>query len=599
LRLYSSIDVINLKQQKQSGKTMNLSENAKFILKQRYLQRDENRDVIETPNQMFKRVAKAISEIEYKYGKDKAFVKQMEKDFLNIMVRLEFLPNSPTLMNAGTDLGQLSACFVLPVEDDIDEIFQAVAYTAKIHKSGGGTGFSFSRLRPKEDIVKSTGGVASGPISFMTVFDAATEVIKQGGKRRGANMGIMRVDHPDIMDFIMAKETEGVLHNFNLSVGITDQFMRAVEKDGDFEFINPRTKKPVKSIKARAIWNLLCLMSWKNGEPAVIFLDTINRANPTPEIGEIEATNPCGETPLLPYESCNLGSINLSKFIKKNGKVGFDYEKFEKAVAIAVRFLDDVVDVNKYPLPQIREATLANRKIGLGVMGWADLLIFMGIKYDSDEAIELADSIMRSMLSTAMRVSVALGKEKGNFPNILKSKFKSEQYMRNATLTTIAPTGTISLIANASSGIEPIFAVVQRRNVEETLGKNLVEVNPSVKRSLELKGLWTPDIEKALVDTQCKNCVVLPKEMKDVLRTSAEISPEWHLRMQAVFQKYTNNAVSKTINLPNNASINDIETIYIQAWKLGIKGTTVYRDNSRQYQLLVKEDGNCPTCPSD
>jgi ribonucleoside-diphosphate reductase alpha chain len=578
---------------------MNLSENAKFILKQRYLQRDENRDIIETPNQMFKRVAKAISEIEYKYGKDKAFVKQMEKDFLNIMVRLEFLPNSPTLMNAGTNLGQLSACFVLPVEDDIDEIFKAVSYTAKIHKSGGGTGFSFSRLRPKEDIVKSTGGVASGPISFMSVFDAATEVIKQGGKRRGANMGIMRVDHPDIMDFIMAKETEGVLHNFNLSVGITDKFMRAVEKDGDFEFVNPRTKKPVKSIKARAIWNLLCLMSWKNGEPAVIFLDTINRANPTPEIGEIEATNPCGETPLLPYESCNLGSINLSKFIKKNGKVGFDYEKFEKAVAIAVRFLDDVVDVNKYPLPQIREATLANRKIGLGVMGWADLLIFMGIKYDSDEAIELADSIMRSMLSTAMRVSVALGKEKGNFPNILKSKFKSEQYMRNATLTTIAPTGTISLIANASSGIEPIFAVVQRRNVEETLGKNLVEVNPSVKRSLELKGLWTPDIEKALVDTQCKNCVVLPKEMKDVLRTSAEISPEWHLRMQAVFQKYTNNAVSKTINLPNNASINDIETIYIQAWKLGIKGTTVYRDNSRQYQLLVKEDGNCPTCPSD
>ena len=432
----------------------------------------------------------------------------------------------------------------------------------------------------------------------MTVFDAATEVIKQGGKRRGANMGIMRVDHPDIMDFIMAKETEGVLHNFNLSVGITDQFMRAVEKDGDFEFINPRTKKPVKSIKARAIWNLLCLMSWKNGEPAVVFLDTINKANPTPEIGEMEATNPCGETPLLPYESCNLGSMNLAKFIHKNGHVCFDFEKFEKSVAIAIRFLDDVVDANKYPLPQIRDATLANRKIGLGVMGWADLLMFMGIKYDSDEAIELSEKIMSSMLSTSMRVSVALGKEKGNFPNILKSIFKKEPYMRNATLTTIAPTGTISLIANASSGIEPIFAVVQRRNVEETLGKNLVEVNPSVRRSLELKGLWTPDIEKALVDTQCKNCVVLPKEMKEVLRTSAEISPDWHLKMQAAFQKYTNNAVSKTINLPNGASIHDIEAIYMQAWKLGIKGTTVYRDNSRQYQLLVKEDGTCPTCPS-
>ena len=590
--------VINLKPQKRSEKAINLSENSKFILKQRYLQRDENREIIETPSQMFKRVAKAISEMEYNYGKDKSFVNQTEKEFFNIMTKFEFLPNSPTLMNAGTNLGQLSACFVLPVEDDIDEIFKAIAYTARIHKSGGGTGFSFSRLRPKEDVVKSTGGVASGPISFMTVFDAATEVIKQGGKRRGANMGIMRVDHPDIMDFIMAKETEGVLHNFNLSVGITDKFMNAVVKDGDFEFINPRTKKPTKSIKARAIWNLLCLMSWKNGEPAVVFLDTINKDNPTPEIGEIEATNPCGETPLLPYESCNLGSMNLSKFIKKNGHVGFDYEKFEKAVAIAVRFLDDVVDANKYPLPQIREATLANRKIGLGVMGWADLLMFMGIKYDSDEAITLAEKIMSSMLSTCILTSVALGKEKGNFPNILKSKYKKEPYMRNATLTTIAPTGTISIIANASSGIEPIFAVVTRRNVEETLGKNLVEVNPSVKRSLELKGLWTSEIEKSLIDTQCKNCVVLPKDMKDVLRTSAEISPEWHLKMQAVFQKYTHNAVSKTINLPNSASIHDIESIYMQAWKLGIKGTTVYRDNSRQYQLLVKEDGSCPTCPT-
>ena len=579
-------------------KSIKLSPNSLFILNQRYLLRDEERDIIETPRQLFKRVAKTIAENEYNYGKDKVFVQKLEKEFYQVMTKMEFLPNSPTLMNAGTNLGQLSACFVLPVEDDIDAIFQAVGYTAKIHKSGGGTGFSFSRLRPRADVVKSTGGVASGPLSFMTVFDAATEVIKQGGKRRGANMGIMRVDHPDIMDFIMAKEREGVLHNFNLSVGITDKFMRAVEKDGDFEFINPRTKKPVKALKARAIWNLLCLMSWKNGEPAVIFLDTINKANPTPEIGEMEATNPCGETPLLPYESCNLGSINLSKFVKKNGTIHFDYERFEKIVTLAIRFLDNVVDVNKYPLPQIREATIANRKIGLGVMGWADLLLYMGIRYDSDQAIELAENIMRSMLSTAMRESVALGKEKGNFPNILKSKFKNEPYMRNATLTTIAPTGTISIIANASSGIEPIFAVVQRRNVEETLGKNLVEVNPAVKRSLELKGLWTPDIEKALVDTQCKNCVVLPKEMKEVMRTSAEVSPEWHLKMQAIFQKYTDNAVSKTINLPNSASIHDIEQIYMQAWKLGIKGTTVYRDNSRQYQLLVKEDGSCPTCPS-
>lgn len=579
-------------------KNIVLSPNSLFILNQRYLLRNEDRDIIETPRQLFKRVAKTIAENEYNYKKDDVFVRHLEKEFFQMMSKMEFLPNSPTLMNAGTSLGQLSACFVLPVEDDIDAIFQAIGYTAKIHKSGGGTGFSFSRLRPRADVVKSTGGIASGPLSFMTVFDAATEVIKQGGKRRGANMGIMRVDHPDIMDFIMAKEKEGIFRNFNLSVGITDKFMRAVEKDGDFEFINPRTKKPVKALKARAIWNLLCLMSWKNGEPAVIFLDTINKANPTPEIGEMEATNPCGETPLLQYESCNLGSMNLSKFIRKNGTYHFDFERFEKSVAIAVRFLDNVVDVNKYPLPQIRDATLANRKIGLGVMGWADLLMFMGIKYDSPEAIELAEKVMSSMLSTAMRTSVALGKEKGNFPNILKSIYKKEPYMRNATLTTIAPTGTISIIANASSGIEPIFAVVQRRNVEETLGKNLVEINPAIKRSLELKGLWNPELEKALIETQCKNCVVLPKGMKEVIRTSAEISPEWHLKMQAVFQKYTHNAVSKTINLPNNASIQDIEAIYILAWKLGIKGTTVYRDNSRQYQLLIAEDGTCPTCPS-
>ena len=560
--------------------------------------RDENREIIETPTQMFRRVAKAIAEIELNYGKDKTFIKKMEKNFFEIMTKMEFLPNSPTLMNAGTNLGQLSACFVLSVEDDIDSIFNAVHYTANIHKSGGGTGFSFSRIRPKGDVVKSTGGIASGPLSFMAVFNSATEVIKQGGKRRGANMGVMRVDHPDIMDFIMAKEREGTLSNFNLSVGITDKFITAVEKDEDFEFVNPRNKKTVKTIKARAIWNLLCYMSWKNGEPAVIFLDTINKTNPTPEVGEFEATNPCGETPLLPYESCNLGSINLSKFVKNNGVAKIDYDKLRKVVRLAIRFLDNVIDVNKYPLPQIKEATLANRKIGLGVMGFADTLIYLGIKYNSEEAISIAEELMKVILEEAIATSVELGKERGSFPNKSKSIYKDKPYMRNATLTTIAPTGTISIIANCSYGIEPMFAIVQRRKVKETLGKDLVEVNPAVKRSLELKGLWNDEMEKALIVSQCKNCIVLPEDMKKAFVTSAEISPEGHLKMQAAFQKYTHNAVSKTINLPNTSSVRDIEEIYLLAHKLGIKGVTIYRDGSRTYQLLIKEDGTCPTCPS-
>lgn len=575
-----------------------LSPNALFILQQRYLQRDENREVVETPTQMFRRVAKAIAEIELLYGKDKAFVKSLEKDFYNVMVRMEFLPNSPTLMNAGTKLGQLAACFVLPVEDDIDSIFNAVHYTAKIHQSGGGTGFSFSRLRPKGDVVKSTGGIASGPLSFMQVFNSATDVIKQGGKRRGANMGILRVDHPDIEDFIITKEKEGVFANFNFSVGITDKFIEAVVKDIDFELVNPRTKKPIKTIKARVIWNLLCYMSWKNGEPAVIFLDTINKTNPTPEIGELEATNPCGETPLLPFEACNLGSINLSKFVKKNGSARIDYDKLRKTVKLTIRFLDSVIDANKYPLPEIKAATLANRKIGLGVMGFADMLLYLGIKYNSADALKIAEDVMKIILEEAIKTSEELGKEKGSFPNKDKSIYKSKPYMRNATLTTIAPTGTISIIANCSFGIEPIFAVVQRRNVKETLGKDLIEVNPAVKRSLELKGLWNPEIEKTLITTQCKNCIVIPKEMREALVTSAEISPEGHLRMQAAFQKYTHNAVSKTINLPAATTVNDIEQIYLLAHKLGIKGVTIYRDGSRNFQLLTKEDGSCPTCPN-
>jgi ribonucleoside-diphosphate reductase alpha chain len=572
---------------------MSLSENAKYILKQRYLKKDENRETIESPKQLFRRVAKAIAEVDLKYGKTKDEIKKEENDFLNMMLKFEFLPNSPTLMNAGTDLGQLSACFVLPVDDDIDAIFEAIHYTAKIHKTGGGTGMSFSRLRPKDDVVKSTGGIASGPISFMTVFDSATEVIKQGGKRRGANMGLLRVDHPDIFDFIVLKEKEGVLRNFNISIGLTKEFMDAVEKDLDFNLVNPKTHKTTKTIRARALWNLIITMSWKNGEPGIIFLDKMNENNPTPELGEIETTNPCAEQPLLPYESCNLGSINLSKFIK-NGKI--EWEKLRKIVRLAVRFLDNVVDANKYPLPQIEQMTLGNRKIGLGVMGWADILLMLGIRYDSDQGIELAKKIMQFIQKEGFQMSQELGHEKGNFPNKPKSIYKDLPYLRNATITTIAPTGTISIIANCSSGIEPIFAIVQRRNVKETLGKDLIEINPAIRHSLELKGLWSPLMEEALKKTQCVKCTLLPEETKNVVVTSAEIKPEWHVKMQAAFQEFTDNAVSKTINLPSSANPNDIEAIYLLAYKLSCKGITVYRDGSRKHQLLTKEEGACPVC---
>jgi ribonucleoside-diphosphate reductase alpha chain len=572
---------------------MKLSENARFILNQRYLLKNENGDVVETPTMLFRRVAKAIALVEGDYGKSKQESKQFENEIYKMMVNLEFLPNSPTLMNAGTPLGMLSACFVLPVEDDIDAIFNAIRYTAKIHKCGGGTGFSFSRLRPRDDFVKSTGGVASGPLSFMTVFDAATEVIKQGGKRRGANMGIMRIDHPDIMDFIVVKEKEGMLANFNISVAITDKFMKAVEKDGDFELVNPRSKKVCKTIRARALWNLLCLMSWKNGEPAVIFIDTINKANQTPEVGMIESTNPCGEVPLLPYESCNLGSINLSKFYKK-GNGGIDMDRLRKTVRLAIRFLDNVIDANKFPIPEIKEMTQANRKIGLGVMGFADLLLQKGIKYNSLEATLLGEKLMKFIHDEGFKMSQELGKERGNFPNIGKSIFKAEPYLRNATITSVAPTGTISLIASASQGIEPIYSVVQTRHVAESLGKNLIEVNPAVRRSLELKGIWNEGLERAIIESQNK-CIILPKEIKDCLVTAHQVSPDWHVKMQAAFQKYTDNSISKTVNLPTEASTYDIEQVYQLAFKLGCKGITVYRDKSRIAQLLTSGD-KCVEC---
>ena len=580
---------------------LKLSENAKYVLRQRYLCKNEEGAIIETPQQMFKRVAKAIANVELQYGKTKIEVKAFEKEYYKMMSKLEFLPNSPTLMNAGTKLGQLSACFVLPIDDSIDSIFQAILFTSKIHKTGGGTGFAFSRIRPKEDVVQSTGGIASGPISFMTVFDAATEVIKQGGKRRGANMGVLRVDHPDIWDFVVCKEREGMLKNFNISVGITKEFMEAVFKDKELESVNPRTGKATQKIKARALWNLILTMSWRNGEPGVIFLDKINQGNPTPGVGKIEATNPCGEQPLLPYESCNLGSINLSKFLKngrgKKKKVKIDWVKLERTIRLSVRFLDSVIDANKFPLPIIKEKTLANRKIGLGVMGFADMLLQMGIRYNTKEAVELGRKIMHFILHKGIQMSRELGKEKGSFANKDKSIYVHEESLRNATITTIAPTGTISIIANCSSGIEPIFALVQKRNVKESMGKNFIEVNPAIRISLKLKGLWNSKMEEALIKTQCIDCTVLPKDFKEAFITAGEIAPEWHVKMQAAFQENTDNAVSKTINLPHESTVTDIEKIYELAYKLGCKGITVYRDGSRKYQLLTKAGRiSCTTC---
>ena len=553
---------------------VDLSHNAKIVLKERYLLKDKKGNIIETPEDMFMRSAKLMASVELLYGKTLEYTMNLQNNFFKIMNNLEFIPNSPTLMNAGTKFGMLSACFRIDVPDSMEGIFNAVYKTAMIHKQGGGTGFYFGNLRPEGAIVKSTGGKASGPISFMSAFNATTEVVKQGGKRRGANMGVLNINHSDIEKFITCKKTEGVLNNFNLSVGITDEFM------------NNKDEK---------LWNLLCETSWINGEPAVLFYGNIEKDNPTPSLGKLEATNPCGELPLLPWESCNLGSINLGKFVKY-GKI--DYQRLSEVVQLAVRFLDNVIDANKYPFPEIEAITKGNRKIGLGVMGWADMLIKLGIKYDSEEALELADNVMEFIQLTAKMQSQELAKEKGNFPNFNISAFPSKEYnfMRNATVTSIAPTGTISIIADASFGIEPVFSIIQKRNVQDSIGTTLLEINPAVKEILKNKGYWS-EIKKALA-SGCIKCVIIPKSIKELIPTANDISPEFHIRMQSVFQKHVDNSISKTVNLPESATVEDIKKIYELAWKLGCKGTTVYRNNSRKYQLLEANDGACPTCPS-
>lgn len=558
---------------------LKLSLNAITVLRNRYLVRDDQGEIVETPKDMFKRVAGVIAEGDKFYQED---WESSFRDFYEMMVNLEFLPNSPTLMNAATPIGQLSACFVLPVPDSIPGIFDTLKYTALIHQSGGGTGFSFSRIRPEGDIVKSTKGIASGPVSFMRIYDMATEVVKQGGRRRGANMGILAINHPDILEFITAKSKKGILNNFNISVAVSDEFMEKVERGEDYELVNPRNGKVVRKMNAKEVFDLICYNAWAYGDPGLIFLDEINRKNPTSEIGMIESTNPCGEQPLLPYESCNLGSINLVKMIK-NGE--FDWKKFGQTIKKAVHFLDNVIDVNKFPLPEIEKMTKANRKIGLGIMGFADCLLRLNIPYDSEEALRFGEKIAQFLTETAREASRDLAQKRGPFPNFPKSIYKNGEPIRNATVTTIAPTGTISIIAGVSSGIEPLFALSYVRVAMG--GHRLLETNEYFEDTLKKRGLYSSSLIREVAEKgSIRNISGLPEEVKRLFVTALDISYEWHIKMQAGFQKYIDNGVSKTINLPYEASPETVRQAYFLAWRLRCKGITVYRYGSKEEQVL-------------
>ncbi|MDI6895209.1 MAG: vitamin B12-dependent ribonucleotide reductase [Bacillota bacterium] len=643
---------------------LGFSENALVVLRKRYLAKDEQGKVVETPAQLFRRVARNISLVEGLYLPDaydpagtqaphaepapdaqarpervgavegltrwdwemlqRAYiwldahghmrvsfdelVRVMERESTRIrsfqdelyqaMTEKQFMFNSPTLMNAGRELSQLSACFVLPVEDSLAGIFESIKHAALIHQSGGGTGMSFSRLRPKNDVVRTTGGVASGPVSFMRVFNAATEAIKQGGTRRGANMGILRVDHPDILEFITSKQDNADITNFNISVGITEEFMRGVKEDAEYDLINPRTGKAVGRLRARQVFDRIVEGAWRNGEPGIVFLDRLNRDNPTPELGEIESTNPCGEQPLLPHEACCLGSINLSQVVRPDcdssggpgpglahAREAIDWEELARLSRLGVRCLDNIIDANRYPLPEIEVMAHGNRKIGLGVMGWADMLIKLGISYHSEEALRLADEVMGFIRGQALEATRELAGERGAFPNFGRSVFRDGPPVRNATLTTIAPTGTVSIIAGCSSGIEPLFALAFFRKVLE--GRQLVEVNPLFEEVAQREGFRTPELMRVVAERgSVRGLPEVPERWQRVFVTALEVDPEWHIRMQAAFQAHTDNAVSKTVNMPNQATCEDVAKVYFLAYELGCKGVTIYRDRSREEQVL-------------
>lgn len=598
-----------------SNKNLNFSENAIKVLEKRYLKRDKDGNCTETPSDMFKRVAETIAKGDLHFGKSQEEVNQLSKRFYDAITHRYFMPNSPTLMNAGRELGQLAACFVLPVEDSLEGIFETIKNTALIHQSGGGTGFSFSRLRPKNSVVKSTMGVSSGPVSFMEVFNAATEAVKQGGTRRGANMGILRVDHPDIIEFINCKSDNDKLNNFNISVAITDKFMDAYLKGEDYDLVNPQNNEVVGRMCAKDVFDLIVDCAWRNGEPGVVFIDKMNADNPTPLIGAIESTNPCGEVPLLPYEACNLGSINLGLMMKEeNGSMNVDWDLLEKTVRTAMRFLDNVIEVNKYPLPQISELVSNNRKIGLGVMGWADMLMKAGISYSSEEGTKLAGQVMEFIDYISKSESIELAKERGCFnnfkgsiydwPNYLFNKFKGksagkisddmwekldsdiQKYgLRNATTTCIAPTGTISMIAGASGGVEPLFGLVFSRLIMD--GTEMLEVNPIFKDYMLSHNLYSDNLMAQIAkDGSLSHVEGVPNEIKRIFVTAHDVAPYWHVKMQAAFQLHVDNAVSKTVNFVESATREDIKEVYILAYKNNLKGITVYRNNSRQFQPM-------------
>jgi ribonucleoside-diphosphate reductase alpha chain len=570
-----------------SGQTLMLSKNAIRVLEKRYLGKDAQGNCTETPEMMFRRVAENIAAQDTKYAPE-CDTSVVADEFYHMMTSLEFLPNSPTLMNAGKDLQQLSACFVLPVEDSMESIFESVKNAALIHKSGGGTGFGFSRIRPNNDIVRTTNGCASGPLSFMKVFNSATEAVKQGGTRRGANMAILRVDHPDIMSFIHCKQDTKELTNFNISVALTEPFMQAVEADEEYDLIHPRTQEKSGKLSASLVFEQIVKNAWETGEPGIVYIDQINKYNPTPHLGEIESTNPCGEQPLLPYEACNLGSINLSTMVAdKDGSKVIDYTRLHRVVKSAVHFLDNVIDASKFPLPQIEDLVKRNRKIGLGVMGFADMLLKLGIPYNSERALSTSESIMKCIDEESKLASRELAVERGPFPEFAQSLWAEQKKppQRNATTTTIAPTGTISILANTSSGIEPLFAVSYVRNVMDN--DQLVEVNPIFEETAILHDFASDELMKAIAKHgSVQGMDAVPADVQQVFVTAHDITPLWHIRMQAAFQKYTDNAVSKTVNFSKTATETDVKEVFLEAYRAQCKGVTIYRDGSRENQVL-------------